>query len=212
MEWTVRLPLQVGTSSLRSFAFAAATFVPSLLVGGWLLLPEMHRGDTSGMWVTPALVWMVPVGAILYFSVRHLLQALRERPSDVLLSATGLRIQGGRQNGLALEWNQLEKKASSLEGSRQEGLRLFGSLFKVDVASKKPNFWQLWIRPQGGTSARQPGPPKRSLSRSPRIRASCPVRRAARRSRGRISPPRRARTAAPRSRYPRICASACTLP
>lgn len=154
MKRSVRLPLQVGTSSLRSFAFAAASLLPSFLIGGWFvgvaLLDHSENGGTALL--MPIVEWMVVGGGILFFALRHLYLGLRERPSDILLSDTDLHVKGGRRHGLVLEWNQLEQRASSLDGIHAKGLRMFGGLFDVHAEYRtrpEVNMWRLWLHPQG---------------------------------------------------------------
>ena len=104
----VRLPLQIGTSSLWSLARGAGTLLPglALVVGAIPLL------GVAGVHV--AAVAAVVGALLVYFAGMHLFIAARARPSDVILGGDGLHIEGGVHHGRALVWAQIDPERTTL--------------------------------------------------------------------------------------------------
>src|SRR5262245_1343283 len=105
----LRLPLQVGTSSLAGFSRAAASFVPGFLLIFSIALPALLAPWDDAAEIYPHLI--IPYGfaifggiALLLYSRKHLALAFRERPSDVIFGTDALRIEGGPKNGLQMPY------------------------------------------------------------------------------------------------------------
>ena len=95
----IRLPLQIGTSALWSLA-RTSMFCPGLVlvaVGLWVAWELRDSGEAAGI----GLGISVAGGALIAFAYFHYKHLLAERPSDVVLDMNGLRIEGGRRDGLA---------------------------------------------------------------------------------------------------------------
>lgn len=115
----VRLPLQVGTSSLGHAAAAASLVVP----GAWLAgsLAFCLRAQ-----IAPGALWLLgPVGAYLaVFGLLEIRHAWRARASDLLLDVDGLAIEGGVHDGLRLRWSELDVDRSRAETQTEVRLTL----------------------------------------------------------------------------------------
>jgi DNA-directed RNA polymerase subunit RPC12/RpoP len=121
---SVRLPLQIGTSSLWSLSRGAATLLPglSLVIGA---LPLMTVGS-----IYATAVAAVVGGLLVYFAGMHLLIAARSRPSDVILGADGLLVEGGVHHGRAIAWAQIDPERTTLTVEKERRytlLRIFGN-------------------------------------------------------------------------------------
>ncbi len=144
----LRLPLQVGTSSLAGFAHAAATFVPGCLLIGSIALPALLAPWDDAAEIYPHLI--VPYGfaifagiALILYARKHVGLAFRERPSDVVFGKDGLRIEGGPKNGTQIAFVDIE--AARVVG-RHEKLELVD-----EKESKKENFWRLVLDLRDGS-------------------------------------------------------------
>jgi hypothetical protein len=119
----VRLPLQIGTSSLWSVARGAATLVPGVA----LVIAALPLVVVSFY----ATVFVGVVGALLvYFAVMHLYIAARSRPSDVILTPEGLRVEGGVHHGRAIAWPAIDPDRTSLSIEKERRytlLRVLGN-------------------------------------------------------------------------------------
>src|SRR4051794_5363035 len=111
----VRLPLQIGTSSVWSLARASASLFagPTLSL---LMVAAMVNGRVP-VWLGVGLAF----GGLLLlpFALAHLRYAVRDRPSDVLLSADGLRVEGGRYHGLVIGWTEVDREACVLTATQE---------------------------------------------------------------------------------------------
>ncbi len=105
------MPLQTGASALRDLLIGSVVFVP-----GYILI----LFGTLGMFVVPSALtgWVtVILGGMLVggFGMRQLSLAVRDRPSDLLLDAVGLRIVGGPHEfgyyATRVPWTELAKDA-----------------------------------------------------------------------------------------------------
>jgi len=150
----LRLPLQVGTSSLAGFARASASLVPGLLLIFAIVLPALLAPWDDAVEIYPHLivpyVFAVFGGiALLAYGRKHLALALRERPSDILFGRDAMRVEGGRLSGLTIPFAEIET------------VRLVGRHEKLEMIeeegkSKKENFWRLLVELKDG-STRQLG-------------------------------------------------------
>jgi DNA-directed RNA polymerase subunit RPC12/RpoP len=64
-------------------------------------------------------------GFLLYYAYKHIKLALEERPSDVVLDASGLRIEGGSQHGLALAWPEIDAQRCRVESTTDDRIVLW---------------------------------------------------------------------------------------
>jgi hypothetical protein len=140
MSHPVRLPLQVGTTSLWSVARAAATLVPSLvlLLGAVLALMEKVGGI--------ALFGGVLGVYFLVYSVAHIVRAWRTRASDAVLGSAKLSFQGGAQHGLELDWTAIDgdkTEAQTVDEARLTMKKIFGDFFFLAMSSLLSNKLEL---------------------------------------------------------------------
>jgi len=101
---SLRLPLQIGTSSLLSLARGSLFAVPGIILFSVavviiLWLPDM--GDASGYIF---LVIGTPGFVTCGFAWKHLKRARAERPSDLLVTRDGFSIDGGPHHRRKLAW------------------------------------------------------------------------------------------------------------
>lgn len=143
-----RLPLQVGSSSLAGFARASATIIPGLLLLAWPAVPLLFTSWDVALGVLGGLssIYFVtaPVAlGMLAYAGKHILLALRERPSDIVLGASGLRVEGGPLRGVSYAWGALQS------------VEVVGSHAKLELPwadddRDKVNFWRLVITRRDG--------------------------------------------------------------
>lgn len=108
----VRLPLQIGTSSLWSLARSVGMFFPSLVV---LTAAGLSLAGYGGGWVTLGIV-----GALmLVYSIVQASRAWRTRPSDAVLDESGLRLEGGAHAGLQIGWKEIDGAKTRAETTRE---------------------------------------------------------------------------------------------
>jgi len=144
----LRLPLQVGTSSLLGFAHASAAFLPGFFLIGSIAIPAMVAPWDDALAVYPHLImpyvfaFSFGLGMIAY-SRKHFRLAFSERPSDILLGPNGFRIEGGPRNGFQARWADIE--AVKVVG-RHEKLEIL----EGDDDKKKENFWRLLVELRDG--------------------------------------------------------------
>jgi len=124
----VRLPLQIGTTSLWSLGRTALVLVPAIA-----LLP-------FSLFLEDGLFGGLAAGALLiFYGGMHARFAIRERSSDVLLSKRGLRIEGGRFHGLWAHWENVERARCHLDETTEKRPTLWGIFtFLVSKARKSP--------------------------------------------------------------------------
>jgi DNA-directed RNA polymerase subunit RPC12/RpoP len=101
----VRLPLQVGLAGLgQATRFAALVWLGPIL----LLASAMFAPMFSTLLRLP---WMMVTGLGSLFALASALEAAerakRDRPSDVLLSTSGLEVDGNREAARKLAWTQV---------------------------------------------------------------------------------------------------------
>lgn len=147
-EIEVRLPLQIGTSSLWSLARGSATLLPGLAVIGSVIPFFAAAGANKGTLVVAAAI-VVLGGLLVWFAAMHLRLAARSRPSDVILRSTGIRIDGGVHHGRELPWSAIDPAASSLTTEiekRYTFLRIVGNGFGVILTIVFKT--KMWLDPQ----------------------------------------------------------------
>ncbi len=148
-ERELRLPLQVGTSSLAGFARASAAFIPGCLLIVSIVLPAMLAPWDEAAEVYPHLivpyVFAIFIGiALIAYARKHVWLAFRERPCDILFGPDGFRIEGGRINGFTVTWPDIE------------WIRLTGRHEKLELVEdaegkKAENFWRLVVCTRDGS-------------------------------------------------------------
>lgn len=148
----LRLPLQVGTSSLAGFARAAATFFPGLLLIGSIALPALLAPWDDAAEVYPHLIVpyafaLFAAAALLAYARKHFGLAFRERPSDVVFAGDMLRIDGGPMNG----W---ECAFVDIQAARVVGRHEKLELVEDEGSKKSENFWQLVLELKDGSKKR----------------------------------------------------------
>jgi hypothetical protein len=103
------MPLQTGASALRHLLWGAMTFVPGYVLMlfipvGFLLSPVLW-----GFWVCAAALGVM----FLSVGLGRLGRAFRDRPSDLLLDAEGVRLEGGPHQvsyGSTVPWSVLARE------------------------------------------------------------------------------------------------------
>jgi hypothetical protein len=130
---SIRLPLQIGTSSLWSVARASA-FFPGLLLLALGVYSGFELFEVDGklaLAVGGALA--VAGGVLTYYAYRHTRLALDERPSDVLIDERGIAVQGGARDGLSLAWSEIDPARCSLETVVEERLVLWRAIVNIPL-------------------------------------------------------------------------------
>jgi hypothetical protein len=105
-----RLPLQIGTTATWSAGRSAATLFPGIaLVGAAVaIVATIHT-------VKLALVVLVPAVLLIAFAIGHLIGAIRNRASDIMLLTSGLVVDGGRLHGSSMPWGELTPPFAEVE-------------------------------------------------------------------------------------------------
>jgi DNA-directed RNA polymerase subunit RPC12/RpoP len=137
--YAIRLPLQVGISSLWSFARCAATLVPSIgaIVFGVTVLFAQDK-ETRAMFVL-GLIGLLLLG----FALMHLWIGVRDRPSDVLLGPAGLAIEGGPHAGLRVAWSELYLDGCKLEEDTVTRITIGGILRSIATRDDEMGFSEV---------------------------------------------------------------------
>jgi hypothetical protein len=123
----IRLPLEVGVSSLWGLTGAAATLLPALamtVMDVVFYLADDRTQSHYPEWVQWAALASLSAVLLLPYAFARAVAAVRERPSDVLLSPEGLRVEGGGFDGTFLEWKSIDPGASSIEVEHNKGRSL----------------------------------------------------------------------------------------
>ncbi|MBI4953077.1 MAG: hypothetical protein HY908_13670, partial [Myxococcales bacterium] len=117
MSAIVRLPVQVGTSSLGSLARAAAVLGPgaTLAVAGGLRLAHAPGVAAAGLAALGAL--------LVVYAVAEARRAWRTRASDALLG-DDLAFEGGAHAGLRLAWSEIDGERTHAETVTDKRLSL----------------------------------------------------------------------------------------
>ncbi len=144
----LRLPLQVGTSSLAGFAKASAAFVPGCLMIVSIVLPALLApwDDAASVYphlIVPYIFAIFAGAALIVYARKHFWLAFRERPCDILFGPEGFRIEGGRLSGFKTTWAEIE------------WVRLTGRHEKLEIIEgaenkSEENFWRLVVATKDG--------------------------------------------------------------
>ena len=149
-----RLPLQIGTTATWSAGRSAATLFPGLaLVGGAVaLVATFHI-------VKLAIVILVPAVLLIVFAIGHVIGAVRNRASDVLLLSSGLVVDGGRLHGSSMPWAELTPPFAEVEETSVRRITLKVILLIVlsmmterlmVVSAREPvRVWRLHVHHRG---------------------------------------------------------------
>jgi hypothetical protein len=135
-EHPVRLPLQVGTTALVALARGAYTLLPAVAL---MLVTVVALGVATLLSVVlPGIGWLVlgvllAEGALVSWGYRSLKLALRARPSDVVLDREGLRVEGGRHDGVRLTWAELDAKKTRIEKRKDARVLVVGTIEIAEV-------------------------------------------------------------------------------
>jgi hypothetical protein len=129
----IRLPLQIGTSALWSLARTSAGFPGLVLLGLGIWLMIKLIGEKSGLLL--GFVVAAAGGALVFYAVVHARLAMKERPSDVLLDARGLRIEGGPRHGLSLQWTEIEPGRCQIRNEVEERLALWRIIVNMPLVA-----------------------------------------------------------------------------
>lgn len=113
MRASVRLPLQVGTTSSWSLLRAALALVPGVMVLVWGL--RLFRGGEAA----PGVAALLLGGFLVPYALQQLVRAWKTRPGDAVLDGQGVRFEGGAMNGVALAWDDLDGRQLSLEDGKE---------------------------------------------------------------------------------------------
>jgi hypothetical protein len=139
----VRIPLQLGNSAVLGRLRASALFLPSLVfVFAWIAIPgwigaqfeDETLAEVAGiLGFVPGLVVAVLAIVSMAFASEGADDARRQAPSDLELSAAGVRVHGGPHDGVSLKWDELtdavvEKNAESEAGAM---LRFFAAILRL---------------------------------------------------------------------------------
>lgn len=144
MQRSLRLPLQVGTSSLEGVARSAASLAPGLLFLGSFLVPAVLSPWDEALETYEQVWWLIMIlmgiGVLLVsYGWKHLVLALRERPCDIVLASDGLRIAGGPNGWFFRPWQEIQPDDVRVVGRHDSDLELLGD----ESARELDNFWEL---------------------------------------------------------------------
>jgi Tol biopolymer transport system component len=113
----LRLPLQIGTTSLWGMTRGALLLVPGILVApvglvlgatiAWVGGEEISFGIGATLAIAPLV--------FIAFAVAQLGAMIRARASDVVLDAEGVHIDGGVHGGTRVPWAELAPERCTLE-------------------------------------------------------------------------------------------------
>jgi hypothetical protein len=148
------LPLQIGTTATWSAGRAAATLFPGVaIIGGAVaVVASIHS-------VKLALVIAVPGGLFIAYALGHMLGAIRNRASDVMLLTSGLVVEGGRLHGSTMPWGELTAPYAEVEETsvRRITLKTIG-LIVLSIVIESPlvagarepvRVWRLHVHHRG---------------------------------------------------------------
>ena len=118
MRASVRLPLQVGSTSSWSLLRAGLTLVPGavLLVMGL----RLFRGSEAA---ASALTVLLGAFLVLY-ALQQVVRAWQARPGDAVVDEQGVRFEGGHMHGVALDWAAIDPEQTYAEDAKELRLSL----------------------------------------------------------------------------------------
>ncbi len=151
MRRGIRLPLQIGTTSLWGMTRAALLLVP-----GVLLTPFGLIGGVGVLWASDGGEVALGIAAVLigtplmlvWIALLQLGGMLRARPSDAVLDEAGLRVEGGKHGGITLAWTQLDPQRCSLRDVTNKELTL-GDMYKSEQESTGTAMTHLVVEREG---------------------------------------------------------------
>jgi hypothetical protein len=114
-----RLPLQIGTTATWSAGRAAAVLFPGLAIIGAAISLAASVHDPRA-----AIFFLLPGVLLIVYAVSHIVGAVRNRASDVLLTANGLVVDGGRLHRSSLPWRELSQPFAEVEETTVRRLTL----------------------------------------------------------------------------------------
>jgi hypothetical protein len=149
------LPLQIGTTSVWSAGRAAAALFPglALIAAAIWMLVHITSNDIRVIGVAGA------VGVLLVlYALGHLLGALQNRASDVLLHTDGLLVDGGRLHGERIAWTELTAPYAGIEEAEVRRITMWSILLVVlsiiteslpGGVTSKVRVWRLHVHRNG---------------------------------------------------------------
>jgi hypothetical protein len=149
-----RLPLQIGTTATWSAGRSAATLFPgiALLGAAAAIVVTIHTGKL-------ALVVLVPGVLLIVFAISHMIGAVRNRASDLMLLTSGLVVDGGRLHGSSMPWSELTPPFAEVEETnvRRITLKVIGLIVLsmmmerlMVVSAREPvRVWRLHVHHRG---------------------------------------------------------------
>ena len=152
----MRLPLQVGTACVYSLARGAVACVP---IGG-TLAAVIRRAYLASQgqpiaidYFDLALLLLLGVPLARYAWI-HLRLAWRKRPSDLHISAEGLRFDGGPLDGQLIPFREIDAQGAVVteETEKRPGFWRTLAMFLVPP-SKDVRVWRLWLKRKNGARA-----------------------------------------------------------
>lgn len=152
----MRLPLQVGTACVYSLARGAVAGVP---IGGslatairWAYIASQGQPVPSDL-LTPGLLLLLGVPLARYSWI-HLRLAWRKRPSDLHISADGLRFDGGPLDGQLIPFREIEADGAVVteDTEKRPGFWRTLAMFLVPP-SKDVRVSRLWLKRKNGSRA-----------------------------------------------------------
>jgi hypothetical protein len=149
-----RLPLQIGTTATWSAGRAAAVLFPGLALVGAAVSLVVSIHDGRG-----AIILLLPGVLLVVYAFGHVIGAVRNRASDVTLTAHGLFVEGGRLHGSSMPWTELAPPFAEVEETTVQRLTLrmilllmLSILFRRAIVSnvREPvRVWRLHVHHAG---------------------------------------------------------------
>jgi hypothetical protein len=144
-----RLPLQVGSTAHWSFTRVP---IPIGLGLGFILIardPDLIHGgfDDQGA----AFLMILLALTCFAYSAFHLYNAVVRRASDLVLTAEGIRLKGGRGRTRQLRWSELSPPYAEVQETTERQLTVVGTLlfvfsrFRSGFPVRKVTVWKLWV-------------------------------------------------------------------
>jgi hypothetical protein len=134
-EASLRLPLQTGASALRDLLVGALTFIPGYAIA---------FGSLLGIALWPAMLGVTAYTAVFgaFLSVvggRSLYRVLDHRPTDLVLGADGVHVEGGPHEityGEPVPWKEIVREAWHVRRNKQVSELVTGAAdFEIVLAS-----------------------------------------------------------------------------
>lgn len=127
LQHPLRMPLQTGTSAVRSLARASAALVPALLPP--LLLVHKIQSREVAIAGAPDQAPLLLIGSVVLFTPllvafagARFYRFFRTLPRDIIISADGIAVQGRSRT---YSWDELSRPACSVKVGAQRRLTLW---------------------------------------------------------------------------------------